>query len=57
MDWILDLVSDFAVLGSLALLGWGAALSLGETLVRDHREAARAASTAGHAQPAHAGGR
>lgn len=57
MDWILDLVSDFAVFGSLALLGWGAALCLGETLVRDHREAARAASTAGHAQPAHAGGR
>ena len=55
MDRILELVNEFALWGSLALLAWGAALCLEETLARGGRQADRAEPGAAGAAPAHAG--
>jgi hypothetical protein len=55
MDWILELVSEFALWGSLALLAWGAALCLEEMLAGGARQAERAGPAAARAAPAHAG--
>jgi hypothetical protein len=52
MDWILEFVSEMAISGSLALLAWGAALCLEETLSQGGRQAQPGAA---RAAPAHAG--
>ncbi len=55
MDWAFELVSEIALWGSLALLAWGAALCLEETLAQGVRQAERAGTRAAGAAPAHAG--
>jgi hypothetical protein len=54
MDWIFELVTKLAISGSLALLAWGAALCVAETLARGGRQAERAGPGAAGAAPAHA---
>jgi hypothetical protein len=54
MDCIFELVTELAISGSLALLAWGAALCVAETLARGGRQAERAGPGAAGAAPAHA---
>jgi hypothetical protein len=55
MDWTIEIVSKFALSGSLVLLAWGAALCLEEALARDDSPAGCAGSAAAGLAPAHAG--
>lgn len=57
MDWVIELISKFALSGSLALLAWGAALCVEEALGRGGSQARHAGSAAAGVVPAHAGER
>jgi hypothetical protein len=54
MGEILELVSELALWGSLALLAWGAALCLEETLARGLAQAEREGPVAAGTASAHA---